>query len=294
MLKAGAPARAIEAYPVRAITLVVPLAPGTTADVLARLFADRLSARLGHQVVVSDRPGAGGLIGAQAVASAPADGYTLLLGNSGLTILAALNKDLPFDPVRGFAGVALIGEAAAIVAVPLSLGPRDLKSFIDLAKDMGKTESDIDLGTVAKAGMIDRAVAEAAFALKEGEVSAPVKGRFDTTICLPNRPDSRSPKSRARKSAVVPGASGTTTVIARTGYGSSAQAGAAGAIMAASAIATSWLPFIAIPPHRCRHCKEVKPTKQSTARRPGLLRCARNDASRIAASSNSNSVDQDS
>jgi tripartite-type tricarboxylate transporter receptor subunit TctC len=134
VLAAGAPARALEAYPVRAITLVVPLAPGTTADVLARLFADRLSARLGHQVVVSDRPGAGGLIGAQAVASAPADGYTLLLGNSGLTILAALNKDLPFDPVRGFAGVALIGEAAAIVAVPPSLGPRDLKSFVDLAK----------------------------------------------------------------------------------------------------------------------------------------------------------------
>src|SRR5215831_1567938 len=134
MLAPAGPAAALDPYPIRAITLVVPLAPGTTADFLARLFADRLSSRLGQRVVVSNRPGAGGLIGAQAVASAPADGYTLLLANSGLTILSALNKDLPFDPVRGFAGVAMIGEAAAIVAVPPSLGPRDLKSFIDLAK----------------------------------------------------------------------------------------------------------------------------------------------------------------
>ena len=134
VLAPAAPARALDPYPVRAITVVVPLAPGTTADFLARLFAERLSGRLGQQVVVSNRAGAGGLIGAQAVATAPADGYTLLLANSGLTILSALNKDVPFDPVRDFAGVAMIGEAAAIVAVPPSLGPRDLKSFVDLAK----------------------------------------------------------------------------------------------------------------------------------------------------------------
>jgi tripartite-type tricarboxylate transporter receptor subunit TctC len=134
LLAPVAPAKALDPYPVRAITLVVPLAPGTTADFLARLFADRLSGRLRQQVVVSNRPGAGGLIAAQAVASAPADGYTLFLANSGLTILGALNKDLPFDPVRDFVGVAMIGEAAAIVAVPPSLGPRNLRAFIDLAK----------------------------------------------------------------------------------------------------------------------------------------------------------------
>src|ERR1700731_724703 len=97
VLAPAAPARALDTYPVRAITVVVPLAPGTTADFLARLFAERLSGRLGQQVVVSNRAGAGGLIGAQAVATAPADGYTLLLANSGLTILTALNKDVPFD-----------------------------------------------------------------------------------------------------------------------------------------------------------------------------------------------------
>jgi tripartite-type tricarboxylate transporter receptor subunit TctC len=131
---APAAAMAADAYPVRAMTVVVPLAPGTTADFLARLFSDRLSGRLGQQVVVQNRPGAGGLIAAQAVASAPADGYTLLLANSGHTILGTLNKDLPFDPVRDFTGVAMIGEAAAIVAVPPSLGPRNLGAFVELAR----------------------------------------------------------------------------------------------------------------------------------------------------------------
>jgi tripartite-type tricarboxylate transporter receptor subunit TctC len=93
-----------------------------------------LSRRFGQQVVVSNRPGAGGLIAAQAVAAAPADGHTLLLVNSGHAILGALNKNLPFDPVRDFAGVSLIGETAAIIAVPPSLGTPTLQAFVDLAR----------------------------------------------------------------------------------------------------------------------------------------------------------------
>jgi tripartite-type tricarboxylate transporter receptor subunit TctC len=130
----GAPASGLDQYPVRAVTLIVPLAPGTTADFLARLFAERLTRRFGQQFVVSNRPGAGGLIAAQAAASAPADGYILLLANSGHAILGALNRTLSFDPVRDFAGVAMIGEAAAIIAIPPSLGPHTLREFVDLAK----------------------------------------------------------------------------------------------------------------------------------------------------------------
>jgi tripartite-type tricarboxylate transporter receptor subunit TctC len=126
--------RAKDQYPVSAITVVVPLAPGTTADILARLFGEKLSKRFGEQVIVSNRSGAGGLIAAQAVASAPADGYTLLLANSGHAILGALNKNLPFDPIGDFAGVSMVGEAAAIAAVPPSLGLRTLDAFVNLAK----------------------------------------------------------------------------------------------------------------------------------------------------------------
>jgi len=133
-----APARAQERtqdqYPSRLITIVVPITPGTTIDILARLYADKLAKKFGQQVVVSNRPGAGGLIAAQAVANSSADGYTVIFANSGHAILGTLNKNLPFDPVRDFAGVSLVGEAPTIVTVPPSLGVSNLKEFVDLAK----------------------------------------------------------------------------------------------------------------------------------------------------------------
>jgi tripartite-type tricarboxylate transporter receptor subunit TctC len=128
------PVRAQDHYPSRLITVIAPITAGTTIDILARLYADRLSKRFGQQVVVVNRPGAGGLIAAQAVASSPPDGYTLIFVNSGHTILGALNKNLPFDPVRDFAGVSLVGEAPTIVTVPPALDVSNLKEFVARAK----------------------------------------------------------------------------------------------------------------------------------------------------------------
>jgi tripartite-type tricarboxylate transporter receptor subunit TctC len=129
---AAAPAQ--ERYPSRQVTIVVPLTPGTAIDIQARLYADALAKRFGQQVIVANRPGAGGLIGAQAVASAAADGYTILLANSGHAILGTLNKNLPFDPVADFSGVALIGEAPSVVNVAPSLGVKSLRELVELAK----------------------------------------------------------------------------------------------------------------------------------------------------------------
>jgi tripartite-type tricarboxylate transporter receptor subunit TctC len=129
-----APVRAQDQYPSRALTIVVPITAGTTIDILARLYADKLSKKFGQQVVVANRPGAGGLIAAQAVASAPADGYTVLFVNSGHAILGTLNKNLPFDPVKDFAGISLVGEAPTIVTVPPSLGIASLAELVALAK----------------------------------------------------------------------------------------------------------------------------------------------------------------
>jgi tripartite-type tricarboxylate transporter receptor subunit TctC len=126
--------RAAEQYPSRQITIVVPLTPGTTIDILARLYADKLGKLLGQQIVVMNRPGAGGIVGAESVATAAPDGYTLLFGNSGHSILGLLNKNLAFDPIKDFAGVSMIGAAPAIVVVPAALGIGDLKSFIALAE----------------------------------------------------------------------------------------------------------------------------------------------------------------
>lgn len=123
-----------ESYPNRAITLVVPLSPGITLDAVARLYADKLGKVLGQPVVVVNRPGAGGLIGTQSVATAAADGYTLLLTNTGHVILPALNKGLPFDPVKDFRGVTLLADAPAVVIVSPTLGVRTLGEFVALAR----------------------------------------------------------------------------------------------------------------------------------------------------------------
>lgn len=134
MLALSVSAPAQEQYPSRTITIVVPITAGTTIDILARLYGEALSRRFGQQVVIANRPGAGGLIGAQAVASAAPDGYTVLLANSGHAILGTLNKNLPFDPVGDFAGVCLIADAPSVINVAPSLGARSLREFVDLAK----------------------------------------------------------------------------------------------------------------------------------------------------------------
>jgi tripartite-type tricarboxylate transporter receptor subunit TctC len=130
----GPHARAQEQFPNHPITLVAPISPGTAIDILARLYADRLTQILGQPVVVLNKPGAGGIVGAEFVAGANADGYTLLFANSGHSILSLLNKNLRFDPIKDFAGVTQVGAAPAIAVVPARLGVADLKEFIALAK----------------------------------------------------------------------------------------------------------------------------------------------------------------
>lgn len=128
------PARAQDKYPLRLITIVVPLSPGTTIDIMARLYADRLTSKFGWRVVVEDRPGAAGAVAGEYAARAAADGYTLIFANSGLTFLKYTNKNLRFDPLTSFSGVAIVGEAPAVVTVAPQLGVNNLAEFIALAK----------------------------------------------------------------------------------------------------------------------------------------------------------------
>jgi tripartite-type tricarboxylate transporter receptor subunit TctC len=157
------PVGAQDHFPNRLITIIAPITPGTAIDIMARLYADKLSKRFGQQVVVTNRAGAGGMIGAQAVANAPPDGYTVLFANSGHAILGAINKNLTFDPIGDFAGVSLAGEAPGIVVVPPSLGVSNLKEFVELAKSKPGT---INYGS---AGIgTSTHLAGAYFALKTG------------------------------------------------------------------------------------------------------------------------------
>jgi len=121
-------------YPNRPIQMIVPLSTGTTVDILARMYADKLTQRLAQSVLVQNRPGAGGTIAAQSVAKAAPDGYTLLMVNTQHSINPALYASLPYDTLRDFSGVALVAESPALVYVNPQLGVRTLAEFIALAK----------------------------------------------------------------------------------------------------------------------------------------------------------------
>jgi tripartite-type tricarboxylate transporter receptor subunit TctC len=139
-------ARAQSVYPARPISFIAPISGGTVLDILARLYADRIAKLLNGSIVVVNRPGAGGLIAAQAVATSPADGYTFLVANAGHYSLNLLHKSLPFDPVNDFVAVAMLGESPAVVVVPSSLGVKSLKEFVDLAKSKPGAINYVSLG----------------------------------------------------------------------------------------------------------------------------------------------------
>jgi tripartite-type tricarboxylate transporter receptor subunit TctC len=123
-----------QAYPTRPVRLVVAQAAGGNADFVARAFAQRLGERVGQQVVVDNRPGGAGIIGAEIVARAVPDGYTLLVAPTGFSINPALYPRLPFDPQRDFAAVSLLSISYAVVVVPPQLAVRNVPDLITLAK----------------------------------------------------------------------------------------------------------------------------------------------------------------
>jgi len=121
-------------YPNRPVRLVVPFSPGGAADVPGRILTQKLSDVLGHQVVVDNRPGAGSTIGADSVAKAPPDGYTLLMISNTHFVSAALYKKLPYDSLNDFAPVTQVTSAPNVIVVHPSLPVKTVKELIALAK----------------------------------------------------------------------------------------------------------------------------------------------------------------
>ncbi len=123
------------AYPTKPIKLVVPFTPGGSTDILARTIGQQLSQAWGQSVVIENVPGAGGSIGADRVAKAPADGYTLLMGHIGtLSITPSIYPNLPYDPIKSFAPVAWVARVPNVLAVHPSVPASNLKEFIAYAK----------------------------------------------------------------------------------------------------------------------------------------------------------------
>ena len=128
-------AEAQTAYPNRPLKLVVPYPPAALTDLLARFIAERLGAALGQPVVVENKPGAGTLVGAEFVAKAPADGYTLLMATSTtLGISPALYKPSPINPVRDFAPISQVGTVNFFLIANPSFPAKTVKEMIDTIK----------------------------------------------------------------------------------------------------------------------------------------------------------------
>ena len=134
-LLASRPAMAEAAYPNRVIKLIVPYPPGGTTDLLGRLIADQVKSGLNATVIVENKPGAGTTLGADLVAHASPDGYTLLLATSTtLAINKTLYKKLPYDPVKGFAPISLVAEVPFALIVNPLIPAKTLSEFIAYAK----------------------------------------------------------------------------------------------------------------------------------------------------------------
>jgi tripartite-type tricarboxylate transporter receptor subunit TctC len=123
-----------QAFPERTVTLVVPFAAGGTIDVVARVMADRLKAKWNVPVIVENKPGAGNVVGATAVARAAPDGHTLLFANTSVSVNPSLFKSLPFDTERDLSAVIYLFPSPNVLLAQPRLGASNVKELIGLAK----------------------------------------------------------------------------------------------------------------------------------------------------------------
>jgi len=135
VLLAALPAALAQSYPSRPVRLIVPFPPGGSTDILARALGQKLAEGLGQAVVIDNRPGAGGSIGADAAAKAAPDGHTLMMGHLGtLAVNPSIYKNLPYDPVKSFAPVSLMAMVPSVLVVNPQVPAANAAELIAYAK----------------------------------------------------------------------------------------------------------------------------------------------------------------
>ena len=137
------------AWPEKPIKIVLPFGAGGVADVTSRIMADKLSQKLGQRVVIENMPGPGGINAARAVITAPADGYTMALVTNGTAISVAAFKSLPFDPVKDFEPVSMVGTFDLVFVVN---GQSEFKTLGDFIKAAKAQPGKLNIGTIAVGG----------------------------------------------------------------------------------------------------------------------------------------------
>ena len=145
------PAAFAQSYPTRPVRVVIPFPPGGTLDTVGRMLAQKLSEQTGQAFVIENKPGGNGIIGADIVAKAPADGYTLLFNASTFTTAPMTMKSTPYGVIKDFAPVALVAKAPLSVAINKNLPITDIKSLIAYAKANPGSMS-FAVGSIGSAG----------------------------------------------------------------------------------------------------------------------------------------------
>jgi tripartite-type tricarboxylate transporter receptor subunit TctC len=134
LLLIGFGAAHAESFPARPLKLVVPFSPGGISDFLARVIAEGMQPHIGAPMIVENRPGAGGNIGMDIVAKSPADGHVMGLASVSFASNSVLQSRMPFDPLKDFTPIVMVGFVPSVIVVHPSLPAHNLKEFIDLAK----------------------------------------------------------------------------------------------------------------------------------------------------------------
>ena len=141
---------AAQTWPSKPIRIVVPYAAGGTTDQLARAIQQPLSEVLGQPIIIDNKAGAGGSIGTDAVAKSPADGYTLLFGNTGPSAVLSLMRKVPYDELKDFKPISTVAFTPMILAVPNETPAKTVKEFVAYAKKSGST---LNIGSVGNGSL---------------------------------------------------------------------------------------------------------------------------------------------
>lgn len=173
LLAGTMPPAAAQKYPEKLVRLVVPFTTGGGADVFGRVVAQRLSETFGQQVVVDNRPGAGSIVGTEAVARAPADGYTLLMTSATFSFNPGLYQKLSYDSFKDFTGVSLVTTVPHVIVVLPSLPARSLPAFVKLAH---ARPGQVLYASAGAGTAIHLAAARFAMVTKTDMVQVPYKG----------------------------------------------------------------------------------------------------------------------
>jgi len=178
---AGAAAPAQDAYPNRPVRFIVPFPAGGSTDIIARIIGQRLTESMGRPVVIDNRPGAAGLLGAEIVAKAPPDGYTIIINSASFTTSVVIQPKLTFDPIKDFTPITNLADTPLLMTVNAKLPVKTMQDLIALAR---AKPGSLNYGSAGVGGLIQFAAEMLSRTAKINIVHVPFKGGTPAVAAL--------------------------------------------------------------------------------------------------------------